>query len=837
MHTGSEKFPKEAVPIDPNNKRQLSTDGARSLNTTHAQTGAPGGKGGPKKKKRKKKITAGGIARGFLKFLAGLLCVCVILGSIACVILAMYVVQVTEDTEGTLDLDLLSTAQTTIFYDKDGVENTRISGADNRSIWVPLENIPENLQNAVVAIEDKDFWTSHGVNFKRTLGAVINELTDNALYGSQQGASTIEQQLVKNITEDNGKDYMRKVREIFRALGLARKYSKETILEAYLNTLPLTSTIHGVQYAANEYFGKDVSELSLAECATLACISKNPTNYNPYSNPENLLTRRNYCLSLMRDQGYITAEECTTAQNEPVRLVQKTRDENAAVVSNNSYFIDACYEQLIEVLIDTGNCADRKEAVNMIQNGGLRVYTTLDPERQQAMEQIMLNEDGTFPALEHDQEIETNIPEGTEYAVDEETGLPLDMDGNAVFGRDAVPSYVDKEKTELKVGTYKGSDGVTYLQFYERVHTEAAMASLDYDGNVLAIVGGVGQKKYDLGTNRATSYHQTGSTMKPIGAYCLGIEYGVINYSSPIPDTPFYTAEQKKVPNESGTGYRDWPTNFTGPGSGKSVLVYDALQQSLNTVAVRVGSYVGVDNIFDFVHDTLNCSYLVEADCDYSPIVLGGQSYGISTVQLAGAYSIFYDGTFTTPHFFTEVYDYAGNPILSASDFVTTAEAISPQTATIMNKMLKNVLVSGTAKGMQPNTPSGKNAAAKTGTTSNFKDYTFCGMTPYSVTTVWWGFDQPTDMSQFGYKSGKPTQTAWKAYIEATESDLPEADFPVADGVVTKQFDPATGYLVTSGGKTGYYTEDNLPEKYSDTGDSSYLSDALDAYNSANPAA
>ena len=157
--------------------------------------------------------------------------------------------------------------------------------------------MPEDLQNAVIAVEDKDFRSEPGINVKRTIAAALNEFTGNALLGSKQGASTLEQQLVKNLTGDSEQDILRKVREIFRALGLCNRYSKETILEAYLNTIPLTGTIYGMEAGAQEYFGKSVEELSLAECAELASITKNPKSFNPATNPENLLKRRDHVLA------------------------------------------------------------------------------------------------------------------------------------------------------------------------------------------------------------------------------------------------------------------------------------------------------------------------------------------------------------------------------------------------------------------------------------------------------------------------------------------------------------------------------------------------------------
>ena len=187
--------------------------------------------------------------------------------------------------EGLLDIESRRTAQSTILFDRNGNEYDTLTSGNSSSIWRALTDIPENLQHAVIAIEDKDFYDEIGVNFKRTIAAALNELTGQRLLGSQQGASTLEQQLVKNLTEDDAVDYGRKFREIFRAIGMSNRYSKETILEAYLNTVPLTGVIEGVEAGARTYFGKSVEELTLAECATLASISKNPTGYNPAHQP------------------------------------------------------------------------------------------------------------------------------------------------------------------------------------------------------------------------------------------------------------------------------------------------------------------------------------------------------------------------------------------------------------------------------------------------------------------------------------------------------------------------------------------------------------------------
>lgn len=787
---------------------------------------------GPKKKKKKRRSVVGSIFR----FIGCLLCVCVMLCSVGGVLLSMYIVQVTADDGEILDLDNQKNKQTTIIYDKYGNKYATLTQGENR-IWRELSAMPEDLQNAVIAIEDKDFYNEPGINLKRTIGAALNELTDHAIYGERQGASTLEQQLIKNLTGDDDVDKMRKVREIFRALGLANRYSKETILEAYLNTISLTGIVCGMEAGAQEYFGKHVEDLTLSECAVLASITNNPTKYNPFTNPENLIDRRNHVLYQMWTQGYITEDEYNSACAETITLAEtSSTTENVTRSSQNSYFTDALYYELLNDLQEKLNMT-ADEAKSMIFNGGLRVYSTVDPEVQTAIENAMYDAEGVIPALEHEEAVclrdyPADSSSWDDVQFDENTGLPLTKDGLAVYGVDDIPVYTDDEQTTLKMGTSTDdnypNDDTVYLCVYEKVRTQAAIATLDYDGNILGIGGGVGEKKYDLGTNRATIPHQTGSTMKPIGAYCLALDYKLINYSSQILDSPFYSAEDKRVLKDEysymdpyseaaqsrSDVWRAWPTNYGGVGgNGDPMLVYDALRQSYNTVAVWVGNMVGVDFLYNFVHDTLECTYIdAETDMDLGPLVLGSQSHGMTVVQLAGAYSIFYDGTFTTPHYYTEITDYLGNEVLDNTKYINTIQAIDPTTAYIMNRMMTNVLKSvGTASGMAPE--GDIEAAAKTGTTSDYKDYTFAGMTPYYVTALWWGCDKPTSLYELGSagRNGKPIQQVWKNLMEELQADKEAAEFPMPDGVVTKQFDTSTGAIVSGGGATGYYTEDNLP--------------------------
>lgn len=825
--------PKEAVPIEPKQQRHISTDGVK---TTTGATGQPGAPAPKNKKKPKKRRSIIGM---IFSFIGCMLCLCIMAASVGGVLLSMYIVQVTADDAETLDLDNQKNRQTSIVYDINGNEYASLSRNENR-IWRELSAMPENLQNAVIAIEDKNFRTEPGINLKGTIGAALNAFTGNRIWGTNRGASTLEQQLIKNLTGDNEQDNMRKVREIFRALGLDNKYSKETILEAYLNTIPLTGIIHGMEAGSIEYFGKHVEDLTLAECATLASITKNPTKYNPATNSEELIKRRNHVLYEMYTQGYITEAEFNAAKAETVTLTEKTSTtENATRSSSNSWFTDALYTQLLNQLQEDLNyTAD--EAKELIFSGGLRIYSTVDPTVQAGIEKTMYNEDDLIPALWHEEPVclrdyPADSSSWDEVQYDEATGLPITKDGYAVYGQEAIPVYADEEGTTLKMGTSTDpdypNDTTVYLCVYEKVRTQAAMATLDYDGNILGIGGGIGEKKYDLGFNRATSPHQTGSTMKPIGAYALALDYKLINYSSQILDSPYYSAEDKKVLKDQYIGvmspfseaaqsrsdvWRAWPTNYGGVGGqGNPMLVYDALQQSYNTVAVWVGDMVGVDYLYNFVHDTLECSYInAENDMDLGPLVLGSQSSGLTVVQLAGAYTMFNTGTFTTPHYYTEITDYQGNMILDNNKYINTTQAISADTAYIMNRMMWNVLHSrkGTAYGKAPDGE--MDSVAKTGTTSNYKDYTFAGLTPYYVTAIWWGCDRPTEMDTLG-KAGRnasPIQYAWKALMENLQADLPVKEFAKGENVVEKHFDTSTGAIISNGGSVGYYTEDNLPD-------------------------
>lgn len=771
----------------------------------------------PKKNKAPKEPKEPRRGHPVLRFLgraiATLICLGIMAGSLLAVCAVYYVVQATANDGDLLNLDNIELSQSSVVVATDPdtgaqVEYAVLRSSNSHRVWADLEQMPEYLQYAFICTEDKDFYNEPGVNFKRTIGAMINEYII-PIYGSKQGASTLEQQLIKNLTDDDSasgiEGALRKLREIYRALCLSKQYSKETILEAYLNTISFTGTIQGVQTAANEYFDKDVSELNLWECASIASITKNPTNYNPYTNPENLINRRNFIMYNMWQQGVISEEEYRHGAAQPLVLAEQDADRKTTTVT--SYFTDALFTELVQDVMEKEGCTEA-EAQKLIYTGGFTIEATVDTKVQTAMENLMLNEgDAYFPAGWHEEEVSA-----------------ISDDDIQVFNEDGTP----KTRTD--------EDGKVY--YYRKVRTQAAMVTLDYDGNVIAMVGGVGEKTKSLSLNRAYgTVRQTGSTIKPIGAYALGVEYGLVNWSSMLNNSPLYAKEDMIIRDEDycrrnglmglsnkqlqayPNAWRSWPRNYGGNyGDNADVPLWNGLARSLNTIAARVGDLVGASNIFNFVYNTLQLDTLDPInDVGLAQLVMGSQTRGVTPTALAAAFQIFYDGQYTTPHLYTRVLDRDGNIYLENN--ATSYQALTSDTAYIMNRLLKNVLYSsvGTAGGRYPNS-NGMESFGKTGTASDEKDLWFVGGTPYYVTAVWWGYDAPYDMTKTLKKDQAKTRTcvlAWKALMEEIQKDLPYKAFPTSNGVVERTYCTESGLLAgvnCPDTAVGYYRADDLPD-------------------------
>ncbi len=684
----------------------------------------------------------------------------------------MYIVRETQGDSEVLDLTQLELAFTTIIYapqineygQQEWVEYQRLQSPEENRIWRSLNEISPHLQHAFIAVEDENFYTHIGFSLKRTVLAALNEvfhkLTGSYLPGQsgQLGASTIEQQLIKNITgEDQSsgmEGYTRKLKEIFRAIAMDNRFSKEEILEAYLNTIGLTGNIAGVEAAANQYFGKSAMEVSIAEAASIAAITKSPGRFNPYTNPEDHLQRRDNIIYFMLQQGYITESEAEEAYATPLRLVERVRSEEAAVQTNYSWFTDYVIEEVTQDLLEENPLNrenwDRAAANAYLYNGGLRIYATVDPKVQSEIERIWADGEYWEPFTIEDW-VPENAPEGTE------------------------------PKT---------------------ISTNAAGIVINYKGELVALAGGLGQKTGDRILNRATGMQrQVGSTMKGVAVYPLGIDMDAINYSTALLDDYFPISDGK------GGTRTNWPSNWSGTYTHGLVTVYEAIKQSLNTVAVRVGNIVGPRTMFEFARDTLGITSLDENhDVDLAPMVLGALTHGMSPYELAGAYMMYGDGgRVTSLHSYTSVRDYQGNEILE-KDIITT-QAIGEDTAFIMNRLLHGVLFDGggTAYGIHPDS-NVLDSIGKTGTTNEDKDIWFVGLTPKYVMATWYGYDDNAPMKQYdsnyiyGRRLGHPGARAFRELMDIVQADLTEEEIEALSAIWAKPDSVESGAFCTQTG-------------------------------------
>lgn len=627
---------------------------------------------------------------------------------------------------------------TTVIYVKDDKnvwqEYQRLHGEENR-IWVDIENMPEYLINAIVAIEDERFFTHGGVDWKRTAGAFLNYLPFIELYSSDQGGSTITQQLIKNVMDDKEKSAKRKVREIVRALIIESKMEKEEILEAYLNTISLGNGICGVQVAANYYFNKDVSELTLTECAAIAGITKNPSAYNPIGNPETNKKRRRTVLNKMLELGKISQQEYNDSYIEDI-TIDNTQQGNFEI-EMNSWFVDALISNISEDLAEKYGCSE-SVASTMLYNGGYRIYATVNPEIQSTMEDVYLN----------------------------------------------VNRYFSQKSSKNKG---------------ERV--QSAMTVMDYEGHILGIVGGVGEKTANRALNRAyDSPRQPGSTMKPLGAYAPAIDSGAITYATIIKDEPLknFFGSNKDGPKNSYSGYR-----------GKMSMP-KALEISSNTIPCHIiKDYLGIDASFEFVTEKLKLKHITDSDRDLSSLALGGCQYGMTTTESAASYAVFGNGgKYYDPVTYYKVERAGGELILDGNR--DGEQIIKPATATIMNRLLQNVVYGSSGTGRSIAGYNTMKAYAKTGTSSDTNDRWLVGGTPYYVASVWCGFDKPETVG-----GGVSAATVWRTVMSAAHKNLEKKEFVYSEDVVEEKYCRYSGLI--AGDKcyskgTGYFVPELLGE-------------------------
>ena len=669
------------------------------------------------------------------------------------------------------------------------LEDQRLSSADNK-IAVSYKQLPENLINAFVSIEDKRFFKHNGVDWITTANAVRK-----FIFGGSGGGSTITQQLIKNITGEDEVTIQRKVEEIFRALNLETKKSKEEILEAYMNIIYLGKGQTGVQQAANYYFGKDVSELSLVECAAIASIVKNPSQYNPESHEDDYYvtnskgeevkregnaSRRWVVLEEMYKNGYITEAECREAQNATLVLAEHDEEEESLGdgMTLYSWYTEALITDLTNALMEKYNI-EYTVAINMVYNSGYKIYTPMDPEVQKLLEEIYTNDTAYFPS----------------------TGVGLQPQSACVV-----------------------TDPAT--------------------NDVLGVVGGRGQKTINRGTDRATvATRPPGSSIKPLSVYAPALDAGIITYGSVVDDTPVmfnkYVISEGTDSSSTVYGYDPYPQNLPVVYRGLTTI-NSAVTRSVNTVAMKVLQMLTIDKSFDFMKNKLGFDSLIESaeksngevitDKGLAALALGQPNYGVTLLEMTAAYEIFdNNGIYNSPKLFIRVEDSEGNVVIDNSQAETNI-VIKDETASIMTIMLQKVMNEGTGTGCTLRNY--VDVAGKTGTTSSDFDRYFVGYTPYYVCGVWTGYDMNQSLSAFGEN---PSLTVWdtimtklhQKYIdEANNGGTPLKTFEVAPGVIEVTYCKDSGKLCTDAcdldprgwrRETGYFTRETAPTEYCDT--------------------
>lgn len=698
--------------------------------------------------KRKKKKPAKGVRRVKKilltcgKVLASFILILAITGSIVITALTVYVMKFVEPDES-IDIKNAALGYTTtlVATDEEGNE-TEIATLHSQTIreWADLDQIPEHVRMAFVCAEDKRFYDHDGVDWKRTFAAFANLFLH--FYSTKQGGSTITQQLIKNITGEDDVSITRKFTEIFRAVNLEKVYSKDQILESYLNLIPLDQSIHGVQAASKYYFNKDVSQLSVVEGAALAAMVRAPRTYNPILHPEANKERRNaYVLQAMYDEGVITAEEFETYKNTELVTAVDPQLPDSEDDGTYSWFTEAVIEEVKADLIDKNGWTE-EYAESQLLSGGLKIYTTQDPRIQKIMEDKYL-QDSTFSASSNTEAL-----------------------------------------------------------------TQSAMVIMDYEGNIKGLVGARGKKEGNRIWNNATmSTRSPGSSIKPLAVYSPAVESNLIHYSSMMTDEP--------VPTVLGGVLRnDWPNNYDGVYRG-NILIPEAIQRSTNTIPVQLANQLTPQACFNFLTEKLHLSTLVENDITSPRMALGGLSQGIKLDEFTAAYQIFGNqGVYTEQHTYTKVVNAAGDVILEKEPTVT--RALTPESATIMNRILQNVIEgpNGTGRGARLNNFT---VVGKTGTATNdagaTTDQLFIGCTPYYVAGVWIGYTDGTK----GIPSGlmRPITNIWKTVMSEVMDGLPSKSFEYSSDVIERAYCTQTGKLAKEScpsQMTGYYKSGNLPD-------------------------
>lgn len=698
----------------------------------------------PKAKKPiKQKSPAQKVLAEIGKVIAALCIIAGVVGIVCFSVIAIYGYSVVN---GDPVFDLTDAAQsqnqTTIVYgyDKNGkeVEITRLHGEENR-VWLSLDDMNEYMVDAVISAEDKRFRSHHGVDWIR-LGGVLKPSNIG------QGGSTLTQQLIKNLTDENEVTIVRKYNEILYALNIEKHFTKDQILEAYLNTIYLSRGCYGVNTAADVYFGKEVKDLNIAECAVLASITQYPSKYDPFMHQGDedydaaKEKRRRWIMNEMYLNGFITEQEAEDAKNYELiftnspnykptkqKTTQKKTEEKI-----NSYYTDYVIDQVLTDLQKMGYGS--KKAKDLLYGGGLKIYTAIDFDVQASIEDVYVN---------------------------------------------------FKKMPDKKV--------------------QGACVVMDYHGRILGIVGGTGTKKANRVFNRASqAKRQPGSTIKPLSVYGPGIEK-----TSTSDDCEIYWSKMFKDAPLMKVNGKPWPTNEGGVFSSSMTTVQKGLYNSMNTISARTLDEIGVDYSYDFITNKFHISTLDVFDEDYAPMATGSLTNGVTPLEMTTAYQAFGNGGYYyEPYSYYKIVNAKGEVLIEKKPEETREEALSENSAGIMNKLLQSVMTQGTGRSYKLNSVE---CFGKTGTTTENKDRWFIGGTPEYVGGVWYGYDTPKEVHYS--LSPNPSGTIWNLVMKNIyeKKGKNETKFETPDGIVKREYSPVNGLLCKGTGVWGWYDKEHLP--------------------------
>ena len=717
------------------------------------------------------------------------------------------------------DIDIMPLGYATFLYDDAGNQIRKLAAPDSNRLPVTLDQIPVDLQHAVVAIEDERFYEHNGIDVKGILRAGMKALTTGDF---SEGASTITQQLLKNNVFTNWTSestqlerFTRKIQEQYLAVQVEKKTDKDTILENYLNTINLGAGSYGVQAAARQYFDKDVWDLNLSECATLAGITQNPTKFNPIINPDSNRKRRKEVLQHMLDQNYITQDQYDEALADDVySRIQAAQEKNSSTENTvYTYFEDELTDQIINDLMNIKGYT-KKQATNLLYSGGLKVYTTQDSKIQN-----ILDEEYADPS---------NYPDTVQYELDYALTV-TDPDGNQVnYSKEMLQLYFQNEDPDFDLLFDSPEDGQTYVDKYkasilangskvlaERVNfapqPQSSMSVIDqHTGYVKALIGGRGEKTASLTLNRATdTTRQPGSTFKIVSTYAPALNEKGMTLATTFEDEPY------EYPDGS-------PVNNATRSYNGTTTIRTAIQNSINVVAVKclekVTPELGLKYLDNFGFTTL--AHGTEADKDANGNVwsdanlataLGGITRGVTNVELCASYAaIANDGNYIKPIYYTKILDHNGNVLIEN----TAAErsVIKESTAFLLTSAMEDVVKQGTGTACQlDNMP----VAGKTGTTEAYNDLWFVGYTPYYTCAVWSGYDNNEKLPDYARNFHK---ALWKKVMTRIHEGLPSKEFEKPASVEKLSVCEETGLLPRAGCPviTEYFDVGTMPTEYCD---------------------